>query len=98
VVPRAVAAIRVPLTHAYQHAPQGWREALAPLSGPLRVTHDVIRLSERPLAPLTSANWDRAGAPLAPFHPGSPLQPAAQGSNSSTLRGSQATVFAFCVI
>lgn len=73
---REGAAIRVPLAAAYQRAPQGWRETLTPFSGPLRVTQDVIRLSERPLAPLTSANWDRAGTPLAPFHPGAPLTPA----------------------
>jgi polysaccharide deacetylase 2 family uncharacterized protein YibQ len=73
---REGAAIRVPLAQALQHAPQGWRETLTPAGGPLQVTRDVIRLSERPLAPLTSANWDRAGARLAPFRPGAPLAPA----------------------
>src|SRR5207244_2764329 len=30
----------------------------------------------RPLAPLTSANWNRTTAALAPFKPGEPLAPA----------------------
>lgn len=69
-------AVRVPLASALRHAPQGWREALKPLHGPAAVSRDVVRLSERPLAPMTGATWHRPGAALPPPAPGAPL-PAA---------------------
>ncbi len=68
--------VRVSLVSALRHAPQGWREALAPLNGHARVTLDVIRLSEGPLAPLTGASWNRPDKVLAPPLPGAPLPPA----------------------
>jgi hypothetical protein len=69
-------AVRVSLGPAFRRAPHGWREMLSPLKGPVRITQDVIRLSERPLAPITGASWNRPGAALAPPAPGAPL-PAA---------------------
>src|SRR5262249_25452100 len=57
-------------------APDGWREALPTLKGPFRLSQDVIRLSERPLAPLAGVSWNRPIAALPPFVPGQPL-PAA---------------------
>ncbi len=67
--------VRVPLASALRHAPQGWRENLGPLRGPAQVTLDVIRLSERPLAPIAGASWNRFSRALPP-PPGAPL-PAA---------------------
>jgi hypothetical protein len=67
-------AVRVSLASALRHAPQGWRETLSPLRGPMQVSDDVIRLSEKPLPPL--AGWRPTGAVLPPPAPGAPL-PAA---------------------
>jgi len=70
-------SVRVSLSSAFSRAPQGWRETLSPLQGPPRVSQDVIRLSERPLAPITGASWSQPGArALPPPPPGAPL-PAA---------------------
>jgi len=69
-------AVRVSLNSAFARAPQGWRETLAPLQGPPQLSQDVIRLSDRPLAPLAGASWNRPGAALPPPAPGAPL-PAA---------------------
>ena len=70
-------AVRVHLSGAFGHAPPGWRDALAPLQGPVRITQDVIRLSERPLAPLAGVTWNHpTGRPLPPLAPGAPLTPA----------------------
>lgn len=68
--------VRMSLTSAMARAPEGWRETLNPLRGPVRISQDVIRLSEQPLAPITGASWNRPGQPLAPPPPGAPL-PAA---------------------
>lgn len=70
-----VNAVETPLAQAFRNAPPGWRESL-PTTVPFHVTQDVIRLSERPLAPLAGATWNRPIAALPPFHPGEPL-PAA---------------------
>ena len=71
-----VSAVKVPLDGAIHSAPAGWRESLPTLKAPFRVTEDVIRLSERPLAPLAGITWNRPLAALPPFHPGEPLPPA----------------------
>ena len=68
-------AVKAPLAQALRHAPPGWRESL-PTAVPFRVTQDVIRLSERPLAPLAGVSWNRPIAALPPFRPGQPLPPA----------------------
>lgn len=68
--------VRVSLTGVLAHAPQGWREALGPLRGRAPISQDVIRLSDRPLAPLTTATWNRPDRLLPPPPPGAPL-PAA---------------------
>ena len=67
---------RLGLGPAFARAPQGWRETLSPLTGPVQVGQDVIRLSERPLAPIGGASWNRPGRPVPPPAPGAPL-PAA---------------------
>jgi polysaccharide deacetylase 2 family uncharacterized protein YibQ len=71
-----VNAVIVPLAKTLRGAPQGWRESLPTFKAPYRVTEDVIRLSERPLAPLAGISWNRPIAALPPFHPGQPLTPA----------------------
>ena len=63
---------RVSLTGVLARAPEGWRETLVPLRGPAHVSQDVIRLSERPLAPLT-AMGSRPDKLLPPPPPGAPL-------------------------
>jgi uncharacterized protein len=65
--------VRVSLSRVLARAPQGWRETLAPLRGPARISQDVIRLSERPLAPLTTAAWSRPDRLAPPPPPGAPL-------------------------
>src|SRR5262245_4448177 len=50
--------VRVPLDSAFRAAPAGWREALRPLHGAPRVVSDMVRLSERPLAPQAAENWN----------------------------------------
>jgi polysaccharide deacetylase 2 family uncharacterized protein YibQ len=67
--------VRVSLHSALAHAPQGWRETLAPFKGPAHVDQDVIRLSERPLPLMGSPSW-RRGVAIPPPAPGAPL-PAA---------------------
>lgn len=69
-------SVRLSLASAIAHAPPGWRETLAPLHGPARISQDVIRLSDRPLAPIVGASWNRSGRSLPPPPPGAPL-PAA---------------------
>ena len=48
--PDTGSAVRAPLDPAFAKAPEGWRQALTPGAG-LMVSHDILRLSERPLAP-----------------------------------------------
>jgi polysaccharide deacetylase 2 family uncharacterized protein YibQ len=68
-------SVKVALSDAFHRAPQGWRQALVP-PAVFTITQDVVRLSERPLAPMASADWNTAGGrPLAPFTSG-PLPPA----------------------
>ena len=69
-------AVRMSLGPAFGRAPQGWREALTPLRGKPVISRDVIRLSERPLAPVIGASWNRPGKALPPPAPGAPLPPA----------------------
>ncbi|MFL5297661.1 MAG: divergent polysaccharide deacetylase family protein [Phenylobacterium sp.] len=69
-------AIKVPLARPFAHAPPGWREALLPLKGSMRFSQDVIRLSERPLAPLAGVTWNQPLSRLPAFAPGQPLPPA----------------------
>jgi polysaccharide deacetylase 2 family uncharacterized protein YibQ len=66
-------SVRLSLEPALKRAPHGWREMLSPLKGPARISQDVIRLSERPLAPITGASWNRPGVVLPPPAPGAPL-------------------------
>jgi len=79
--------VKIPLAGALKHAPPGWREALSPATGALVITEDIVRLSERPLAPLAGITWNAGGevkpaagalptAPLAGLYapgPGGPL-------------------------
>jgi hypothetical protein len=69
-------AVRVPLAGVFARAPQGWRETLTPLHGPARVSQDVIRLSEHPLASISVASWNHPGKGLPPPPPGAPLAAA----------------------
>ena len=55
----------LPLAPGLHGAPAGWREALKPLHGKGHVYADVIRLSERPLAPGAAAGQVHAAAPMA---------------------------------
>ena len=65
-------AVRVSLGSTFARAPQGWRQTLTPLRGPARISRDVVRLSERPLATSAGASWNRPGKALPP-PPGAPL-------------------------
>lgn len=67
--------VTLDLAQAVRHAPAGWREALAPVSGPLTVTEDIVRLSERPLAPLAGVTWNSGGGikPAAGALPTAPI-------------------------
>jgi polysaccharide deacetylase 2 family uncharacterized protein YibQ len=69
--------VKIDLLQVARHAPVGWREALAPAAGPLTVTEDIVRLSERPLAPLAGVSWN---AP-------STLKPAAGALPTAPLAG-----------
>jgi len=67
-------SVRLSLAGALRQAPDGWRETLsAPKE--LVVSQDVVRLSERPLAPMASAGWNAPTRRLAPIS-GGPLPPA----------------------
>ena len=67
--------VKLPLASALRHAPVGWREALAPSSGALAITEDIMRLSERPLAPLAGITWNSGSSekPAAGALPTAPL-------------------------
>ncbi|MDB5476344.1 MAG: hypothetical protein JWP49_1855 [Phenylobacterium sp.] len=67
--------VKLPLSSALRHAPAGWREALAPASGALAITEDIMRLSERPLAPMAGVTWNSASSekPAAGALPTAPL-------------------------
>jgi len=67
------AYVKMPLSAVFRRAPPGWRESLIAASGPLSVTEDVVRLSERPFGPLAGVTWRAAAG----ARPGSgPLPPA----------------------
>jgi polysaccharide deacetylase 2 family uncharacterized protein YibQ len=66
--------VRVGLAPVFAHAPQGWREALSAAHG-VSISEDIVRLSERPLAPMAAGAWN-AGQQAAPVVMGGPL-PAA---------------------
>ena len=55
----------LPLDTGLHGAPAGWREALKPSHGKTHTYADVIRLSERPLAPGAVAGSAHATAPMA---------------------------------
>lgn len=55
--------VRIPLESA---APAGWREALKPAHGPAHIYKDVVRLSERPLAPGAAGSFNARGVAAAP--------------------------------
>jgi len=79
--------VKTPLADVFRRAPPGWRESLVPATGPLSVTEDVVRLSDRPFGPLAAVNWKGAigarpgagplpAAPIAGLYapgPGGPL-------------------------
>lgn len=67
--------MKISLAGALRHAPVGWREALTPATGPISVTEDIVRLSERPLAPLAGITWNAASGerPVAGALPMAPL-------------------------
>jgi polysaccharide deacetylase 2 family uncharacterized protein YibQ len=54
---------RVSLEGAFRDAPAGWREALKPSHGPVTPQPDVVRLSERPLAPHAGTSWNGPASP-----------------------------------
>jgi polysaccharide deacetylase 2 family uncharacterized protein YibQ len=67
--------VKLALAGAMRHAPAGWREALAPASGALAITEDIMRLSDRPFAPLAGVTWNSAASekPAAGALPTAPL-------------------------
>jgi hypothetical protein len=72
---RDAGVVKAPLAAALAHAPAGWREALHPLSGGPAISHDVVRLSERPVdAALGEAPWRHSPPPPPPA--AGPLPPA----------------------
>jgi polysaccharide deacetylase 2 family uncharacterized protein YibQ len=86
-------SVRIPLENDLRGAPAGWREALKPSHGAPHLYKDIVRLSERPLAPGGDAGHAIGGgpppmagsalaaAPIAGFYapgPGGPLPIIAQ--------------------
>lgn len=69
-------ATRVRIMLEAGHAPAGWREALKPAHGAPHTYHDVVRLSERPLAPGGASGPALAPAPVY-AGPGLPVAPLA---------------------
>ena len=67
--------VRLALSAAVAHAPDGWRQRLRAHQGPAIISRDIIRLSERPLTAPPPATR-RPAAPPPPLAPGAPL-PAA---------------------
>lgn len=64
------------LEGAFREAPAGWREALRPSAGPVTPQPDVVRLSERPLGPLSPMASGGPAAPSPGLHQGAALPPA----------------------
>jgi polysaccharide deacetylase 2 family uncharacterized protein YibQ len=67
--------MKIPLSAVLRHAPAGWREALSPANGPLTITEDIVRLSERPLAPLAGITWNSGGTGAKPVAGALPIAP-----------------------
>ncbi|WP_309089628.1 divergent polysaccharide deacetylase family protein [Phenylobacterium sp.] len=67
---------KLSLEAAFSAAPPGWREALKPAAGPVTAQPDVVRLSERPLAPLAAADWHAPSSPAVRSLAGGALPPA----------------------
>lgn len=60
--------VRIPLEAEFRDAPSGWLQALKPVQGEPQTYRDVVRLSERPLAPGAAAAMSGpATAPGAAF-------------------------------
>ena len=57
---------RVSLAGAFAKAPQGWRQSLHAVSGPLVVTQAVVRLTEQATAFDAAAPWAQTGANTPP--------------------------------
>lgn len=68
--------VRIPLDQPLRAAPAGWREALRPAQGQPHVYRDVVRLSERPLAPGAADHFSGAGTAALPSMNGSALAAA----------------------
>ncbi len=66
----------VSLDAAFRAAPPGWREALKPAHGPATPQPDVVRLSERPLAPLAGGGFNGPALPPVRALAGGALPPA----------------------
>lgn len=64
--------VRVPLAQTLRHAPPGWRQALK-TSREVIVTEDLVRLSERPIAPTTGESWNTGARALPAVAPTGPL-------------------------
>jgi polysaccharide deacetylase 2 family uncharacterized protein YibQ len=69
----------IPLDDSLRGAPAGWREALKAGTGAPHHYKDVVRLSERPLAPGAAGDWNRiaAGGPAAMAGAGLAVAPIA---------------------
>jgi polysaccharide deacetylase 2 family uncharacterized protein YibQ len=69
--------VKLELYPTLRHAPAGWREALSPATGPLTITEDIVRLSERPLAPLAGITWNSGAGSAKPVAGALPMAPIA---------------------
>jgi polysaccharide deacetylase 2 family uncharacterized protein YibQ len=69
---------RFPLAPTLRAAPPGWVQALKP-PGAFTLIPDVVKLSERPLAPMAAVTWNgRSAPPPRPFTGGAlPMSPIA---------------------
>ncbi|HEX7887177.1 MAG TPA: divergent polysaccharide deacetylase family protein [Phenylobacterium sp.] len=68
--------VRIPLDAPLSSAPVGWREALKPGQGAAHIYNDVVRLSERPLAPGAAEHFSGPDAPGTPPMAGTALATA----------------------
>ncbi|WP_374471543.1 divergent polysaccharide deacetylase family protein [Phenylobacterium sp.] len=64
--------VHVSLDQALRAAPHGWREALPKVKG-APVTEDLVRLSDRPLAPLAGGDWNTPSPLVDRAPPSGPL-------------------------
>lgn len=65
--------VRIPLEAELRDAPAGWLQALKPVRGEPHLYRDVVRLSERPLAPGAAAGWNAAQPTTSPAFAGQGL-------------------------